>query len=400
MKKKWMLLWIMIVTLGEARITDAQIANMFVLGFEGAHLTPTSRIVQDVCERGLGGVILFGKNIRSRSQLKALTHRLRCPNGDTPLIATDQEGGRVARVRLGTSYPRAYDMGHRSISEARTTYDQMGTELHDLGINYNLAPVADLYYKYNGVIGRNGRSFGSDPQRVIAFDTAFIQAMNRHGVVTALKHYPGHGSSRGDTHKGFVDVTHQWKPAELEPFKNKHADSVMVAHVVCDPITGKGVPASLSPQAIRTLHRVNPAKNLTVITDDLQMGAIRKRYTLENTIKWAILAGDDLLLFGNQLIGKHTVTTCQLIGIVRKLMTQDPRIASRIQAANRRIQHLRHTAHLGIRHPRGGKCSDATSAHTPTVPPPSASTPPVTPGETIDGHAPRSPMDILNGRKP
>jgi beta-N-acetylhexosaminidase len=322
-----------------AQLSDRAIANMFILGFEGKRLTAHSPIVKDICEKGLGGVILFGKNITSPSQLKALTAQLsQCPH--KPLIAVDQEGGTVRRIRFGQDYPRAAYVARMGTKQAKKTYEAMAQELHRLGINYNLAPVADLSINpQNYIITKLGRSYGPNPKTVRAYNTAFIKAMHTHRVLTSLKHFPGHGSSHGDTHKGFVDVTQTWNPVELEPFRNKAADSVMIAHVVNNRIGDSGVPASLSPKAIRSLRRLNP--NVVAITDDLQMGAIRKHYALRDTLRRAINAGNDLLLFGNQLSARNKVTTTQLISLIRQMVSSREIDAAMIHKANRRIKTMR-----------------------------------------------------------
>ena len=346
MKKQWMFLWMLMVILGQARVSDAQIANMFVLGFEGTTLTRTSPIVRDVCEKGLGGVILFAKNVSSPSQLKALTAQLsQCRH--KPLIAVDQEGGKVRRIRFGQAYPRASQAGRMGTAKAKKIYNVMAKELHDLGINYNLAPVADLAIEpKNYIIKKLGRSFGKDPKRVIQYNNVFINAMHRHRILTSLKHFPGHGSSLGDTHRGFVDVSRQHQPEELEPFGNRYADSIMVAHVVCEPITEPGRPASLSPKAISILRRHNP--QTVAITDDLQMGAIRKQFgSLSDIVRLAITAGDDLLLFGNQLTQKNKVTTRQLINIVRRLIQAGEIKEQAIRRANQHIARMRRHIRLG-----------------------------------------------------
>jgi len=331
--------WMVLALWAGAAVSDRQIANMFVLGFDGKKLSGQSPVVKDICERGLGGVILFGKNVASPTQLKALTAQLnRCPH--KPLIAVDQEGGKVRRIRFGQEYPRASQVGRMGTRAAGKLYDGMGSELQRLGINYNLAPVADLDMEpRNYIIHKLGRSYGADPRNVAAFDTAFIRAMHHHRILTSLKHYPGHGSSLGDTHKGFVDVTKQWQPKELEPFTNSAADSVMIAHVVNRQIDPSGRPMSLSRTAITRLRRRNP--QVVAITDDLQMGAIRKHYTLEQTLALAIGAGNDLLLFGNQLTKKEKVSTAQLIGIVRSLIRQGRIDERSIIRANRRIARMR-----------------------------------------------------------
>ena len=346
MKKRWTVVWMVMAGLGQARVTDAQIANMFVLGFDGTKLSRQSPIVRDVCERGLGGVILFKKNVQNPAQLKALTRELlSCRH--KPLIAVDQEGGKVRRIRFGQEYPRASQAKHFGTKKAGEIYGRMAQELQSLGINYNLAPVADLDIEpHNYIIHKLGRSFSDDPRIVQAYDATFIRAMHRHRVLTALKHFPGHGSSLGDTHRGFVDVSKRWRAKELEPFKNRAADSVMVAHVVCSPITEPNRPASLSPKAIARLHRINP--NAVVITDDLQMGAIRKTYgSLSRVIQLAINAGDDLLLFGNQLVQKEKVSAGQLVRIVRRLIDEGKVSERRIKAANRRIASMRRKIGLG-----------------------------------------------------
>lgn len=323
----------------EAGVTDRQIANMFILGFEGKKLTSHAPIVRDVCERGLGGVILFRKNVSNPAQVRAMTHQLsQCSH--KPFIAVDQEGGKVRRIRFGQDYPRASHIAKMGTRAARGIYEKMAQELHHLGINYNLAPVADLDIEpRNYIIHKLGRSYGADPKTVIAYNTLFIRAMHRHHVLTSLKHFPGHGSSLGDTHRGFVDVTQQWRKAEWHPFFNKHADSVMVAHVVNALMSEPGRPASLSPRAIRTLRKSNPS--VVVITDDLQMGAVRKHYSTKETIRLALKAGDDLLLFGNQLSRKDKVNTAQLIAIVRALIDEDPHIEQAVRRANRRIARMR-----------------------------------------------------------
>jgi len=332
----WWMVWVLVAG---AAVRDRQIANMFILGFDGKKLTPKSPIVRDVCERGLGGVILFGKNIVSPSQVRALTAQLRqCAH--RPLIAVDQEGGKVRRIRFGQEYARAAQVGQMGPRAAEKVYDRMARELSALGINYNLAPVADLdIQSRNYIIHKLGRSYGSDPKQVIAYNRVFIQAMRRHRILTALKHFPGHGSSLGDTHNGFVDVTHDWREIELKPFGNTAADSVMVAHVFNRRID-TNYPASLSQRTIGLL-RGKLGFGGVVITDDLQMGAIRKHYSLEQTVALAVNAGNDLLLFGNQLTKKKKVTTAQLVGIVRKLLREGRIDEQSILQANRRIARMR-----------------------------------------------------------
>ncbi len=342
------LMFLLLVELSWGKVADSEIANMFMVGFEGKSLASDSQIMRDICDLGLGGVILFGKNIGSRSQLKTLTAKLSSCN-HKPLIAVDQEGGKVRRIRFGIDYPRAWVVASGGIQYAKKLYEQMAKELQSLGINYNLAPVADLDIEpRNYIIHKLGRSYGADPKTVKRYNDIFIKAMKKYKILTALKHFPGHGSSLGDTHRGFVDVTKTWSKKELKPFLNRSADSVMMAHVVNRRIDPSGMPMSLSVKAIKLLRKHN--SQAVLITDDLQMGAIRKYYSLKQTIMMAINAGDDILLFGNQLSRKDKVNAGQLINIVRELLRERKISETSIIKANRRIDKMRNKMNLKKTH--------------------------------------------------
>jgi beta-N-acetylhexosaminidase len=348
-----------------AKTLDQKIANMFIVGFYGTKVSKNTKIIQDICRRGLGGVLLFerhptrhskAKNISTPSQLKRLTQALGSGCAHKPLIAVDQEGGKVQRLRAKDGfygrYPKASVLGAGTMDVAKRSYTKMAQELHRVGINYNLAPVADMAVnKKNRVIYRLGRSYGSRGDRVAMFDKIFINAMHRQKILTSLKHFPGHGSSLGDTHKGFVDVSKTWSNKELLPFKqvidSGKADSIMVAHVFNQHIDSR-YPASLSYKTIHGLLRGKLGYRGVVITDDLQMYAISKHYSLKNTIKLAINAGVDILLFGNQLDPKHEVTIEKLVSITKSLLSKGEIKTASIDRANRRIDTMR--AKIGLGH--------------------------------------------------
>jgi beta-N-acetylhexosaminidase len=220
----------------------------------------------------------------------------------------------------------------------------MAKELQRSGINYDLAPVVALALNpQNRVIVGFGRSYGKEPARVARYASLFVDAMHRHGVATSLKHFPGHGSSTGDTHAGFVDVTKQWKPLELEPYRRLiaagRADSVMVAHLF-DRRWDPRYPASLSRRVVTGMLRGKLGYDGVVITDDLQMGAIAKRYSLSETLRLALNAGNDILLFGNQLDPKRTVSLDRLAREIVKLMKEGRVSRQRLEEANRRVERL------------------------------------------------------------
>ena len=230
-----------------------------------------------------------------------------------------------------------------SRAEAKQIYTAMAKELKEVGINYNLAPVVDLELNpKNHVIKGLKRSYGKDPKKVAHYASIFIDAMKEYGILTSLKHFPGHGSSLGDTHKGFVDVTNLWQEIEVEPYKllKDKAPSVMVAHVYnkrIDPL----YPATLSKKTVDGLLRKSIGYKGAVITDDLQMGAIAKKYSLKTTIHKALDAGNDILLFCNQLNPKKSVTLQELVATTKRLIKEGKISSKRIDKSIRRIETLK-----------------------------------------------------------
>ena len=331
--------------------------SMLMVGFHGTSAKPGSQICKDIKQYHLAGVILFDfnpvdkskpKNISNKSQLKKLTSELQaCSHDKKLLIAVDQEGGRVQRLKsqygFYGKFPKASDVAKMDQSQIKSTYTKMSKELKSVGINYDLAPVVDLDINMkNHVIHGLGRSFGKDPRVVAKYASTFIDAMHRYGVLTSLKHFPGHGSSVGDTHKGFVDVTNLWNKVELEPYRllHKKADTVMVAHVFNKKLDAI-YPATLSRKTVYGKLRKELGFQGVVITDDLQMGAISKKYGLKNTIKLAINAGDDILLFGNQIDPKHSVSTKKLVDTIVDLVKSREVKPEMLKRANSRIKKLK-----------------------------------------------------------
>ena len=336
---------------------EKKIGQMLMVGFHGTSAPSNSQICKDIKTYNIGSVILFDynpvnkskpKNIATRSQLKSLTKQLQaCSSDGKLLIAVDQEGGKVQRLKskygFYGKFPKASDVIKMDQSQIKSTYKKMSAELNSVGINYDLAPVVDLDINpRNHVIHGLGRSFGKDPKVVAKYASTFIDAMHSNGVLTSIKHFPGHGSSVGDTHKGFVDVTHLWKEVELEPYrllKNK-ADTIMVAHVFNKNLDAT-YPASLSHKTITKLLRGKLGYKGVVITDDLQMGAISKKYGLKNTLKLAINAGDDILLIGNQLDPRKVKSSKVLVDTIVALVKSGEVKKQSIENAYIRIQRLK-----------------------------------------------------------
>ena len=333
--------------------------DMLMVGFHGTSAKADSQICKDIRRYNLAGVILFDfnpvdkskpKNISTKAQLVKLTKELQACSGDHKLlIAVDQEGGRVQRLKsqygFYGKFPKAVDVGKMPYKRVKETYSKMAGELKSVGINYDLAPVVDLAINpKNHVIYGLGRSFSADPAKVVFDASIFVQNMRNKGIVTSLKHFPGHGSSTGDTHKGFVDVTRQWKKSELIPYRDMirqgRVDTIMVAHVFnknLDP----SYPATLSQKTVNGLLRRDLGFHGVVITDDLQMGAISKKYGLKKTLELAIKAGDDILLFGNQIDPKHSISTKKLVDTIVALVKSGEVKPEMLKRANSRIEKLK-----------------------------------------------------------
>ena len=203
-----------------------------------------------------------------------------------------------------------------------------------MGIDLNLAPVVDLDLNpSNPIIGALDRSFGADPDLVVAQAAAFIDGHHEVGIRTTLKHFPGHGSATGDTHLGVVDVTGRWQPVELEPFRrliaDGHADAVLTAHVF-DADLDPDHPATLSQPIVAGILRGQLGWQGVVISDDLQMGAIREQFGYDEAVALAIEAGIDLLTIAQQQVYEEAIVprTIDLIeGFVRDGRISADRIA-------------------------------------------------------------------------
>jgi len=294
--------------------------QMIMTGFRGTGEKPLSEDLQyllpDIRAGHIGGVILFEpdvltrktRNIRSLEQVAALTALLQ-EGAPVPLfIGVDQEGGRVRRFREGHGLPATPShatLGKGSTDVTRAEGARIGAVLRRAGINLNFAPVLDVdVYPQSPAIGALGRSFSADPDRVAAHGQAFAEGLASAGIIPCYKHFPGHGSARHDTHLGLTDITATWLPIELEPYRRilPHTPPAMImsGHMVHREKGGE-LPASLSPEIITGLLRDSLGWQGVVITDDLQMGAIEDTYNMKEAIRLAVIAGSDILLFGNNM---------------------------------------------------------------------------------------------------
>lgn len=339
---------------------DKAIGQMLLVGFRGTAIDSTDHIYRDLRDYHVGSVILFdydaptgtrGRNIRSAGQVKALCAQLRALTPDL-LIGIDQEGGYVSRLSTRYGFPktltaqRSATLGIDSVrSQARLTAGMLAS----LGINLNFAPVADVNVNPScPVIGAIERSFSADTAAVARCCEVWIEEQRAKGVVSCLKHFPGHGSAKGDTHKGLVDVTKTWQRRELAPYRalcsplsTLHSPlMVMTAHVINRQLDPAGLPASLSPKITSYLRDTLGFQGV-IVTDDLAMGAISGQYSLEQTVHMALEAGADLLCLSNNGGHYDPDLVPKVVKVFKKLIADGTVSEERIRQSALRIRSLK-----------------------------------------------------------
>jgi beta-N-acetylhexosaminidase len=334
-----------------------RIGQMLLVGFRGLTVDEADEIVADITERNLGGILLFDRdqptgsavrNVESPAQLTALVAGLKGGARTPLLVAIDEEGGLVARLDERHGFPpttSAAELGAQNDpAVTREAGEQMAATLASVGITLNLAPVVDLDVNPdNPIIGSLGRSFSADPAIVTAQAEAFIAGHRAIGVKTTLKHFPGHGSSTGDTHLGVVDVTDTWTPVELEPFGNivgdGLADAILTAHVFNGTLDPEH-PATLSRPTITGILREQLGWDGVVISDDMQMGAIRDAYGYPDAVRLAILAGVDILTIAQQQVFEEGIVR-RTIDLIEGFVADGALSEARIDESYARIQALK-----------------------------------------------------------
>ncbi len=336
---------------------EEKIGQMLLVGFRGLKVDKSHPIVQDILMRHIGSVVLFDydvpdkspvRNVASPSQLKKLVSDLQSFSRIPLLVAVDYEGGRISRLKEKFDFPPTYSaqyFGQKNNPNLTFRHaEHMAKLLNTLGINLNLAPVVDLNTNPdNPIIGMLERSYAKDPEVVTSHAEKFIQASHRHNVLCTLKHFPGHGSSSGDSHLGMVDISRTWIEDELFPYRQlirkEKVDAVMTAHVFNEHLDSK-YPATLSKRIITGLLREKLNYNGVVISDDMQMGAIAKEYGLESAIFRAIEAGVDILAFANNSTFDVSIAF-KAVEILKEYVITKKISSERIDESFNRIMNLK-----------------------------------------------------------
>jgi beta-N-acetylhexosaminidase len=334
-----------------------KIGQMLMIGFRGMSVDIAPEITADITQRRVGGIVLFdydvparspSRNIASPQQLSTLTLELQKLSNIPLLIAIDQEGGKVNRLKQSRGFPASVSaefLGRLNNPDSTSAAAaETARTLQAMHISMNLAPVADLNTNPdNPVIGKLGRSFSSDPATVISNLKLTVSAYHNEGIIATLKHFPGHGSSTTDTHRDFTDITASWSEQELEPYRiliaKGYNDAIMTAHVFNGKLDTL-YPATLSKTTLTDLLRNKLGFKGVIVSDDMQMKAIADHYGLETAIRLAIEAGVDILLFGNNTSYDPAIAA-KATEIINSLIQQKIITPERIDQSYQRIMRLK-----------------------------------------------------------
>ncbi|MFN6943473.1 MAG: glycoside hydrolase family 3 N-terminal domain-containing protein [Cytophagaceae bacterium] len=333
---------------------DYKIGQMILIGLgEKTRLDSNDVLLKEIRENKVGGIILFEKNLAAKdtkAKLKDLISTSQKEAAIPLFVSIDEEGGRVHRLKAKyglINMPSAAWLGKTNNLDTTLYYTrQLASLMQELGINLNFAPDVDLATnKDNPVIAKLDRSYSDDPEVVSAQAISSIKAHHEYKIRTVLKHFPGHGSSTTDSHFGLTDVTNQWDPKELIPFKNifesGEADAIMTAHIVNCKLDSTCLPATLSKSVITGILRDFMKFDGVIFSDDMQMYAISKNYGLENAIRLSILAGVDVLIFGNNVVLKQHNSASDIHAIIKKMVENGEISAQRIDESYRRVMALK-----------------------------------------------------------
>lgn len=336
---------------------EQKVGQLLMVGFKGFEVNDTSHVKRDIEQYNAGGVILFdfdmptrtpNRNIESAAQVERLNQSLQELSKIPLLIAIDQEGGRVARLKAARDFPQTVSaeyLGGLNNPDSTKAYAAEQTELlSKLGFNVNFAPVVDLNTNpENPVIGQLDRSYSADPGIVSKHASIVIEEHQNRNLLPVLKHFPGHGSAWNDSHVGMADVTDTWEEVELEPYRNLAGTNsrfaVMTAHVMNSNLDEE-LPATLSRNVQTGLLREDIGFRGMLFSDDMQMDAIRSYYGLEFSIEHALNAGVDMLIFANNSV-YHPDIVPDAVQIIVNLIESGAVSETRVNEAYERVMETK-----------------------------------------------------------
>ncbi len=335
---------------------DIKIGQMVMIGINDMKKLSNKQPLYTELKQGkIGGVVLFEKNItktNAYANLKNLVLSLQ-HNSKIPLfISIDEEGGKVHRLKSKYGFEKmvsAEYLGNLDNADTTLFYNRrLAAEMSGLGINLNYAPSVDVAVNPNNpVIVKYERSFSADPAIVSKHAGLCIYAHREHGIKTVLKHFPGHGSSTGDSHLGIVDVSNTWNFDELMPYydllKANRCDAIMTAHIINKHWDASALPATLSEKVITGMLRNLLGFEGVIFSDDMQMHAISRNYGFKNAIKMAINAGVDILMFGNNVNPGESISATEVHTIIKTLVEEGAVSMERINESYNRIMLMKNS---------------------------------------------------------
>lgn len=323
--------------------TRQKAAQLLVVGFPGTVVTAElARLLQ---EGPVGGVVLYERNVESPEQVAALTAALQRAaaaggSGLPLLVAVDQEGGGIRRVREGVPEVPGARTAATTLTpaEVRHLATEQAEALLRLGINTNLAPVADVVGDPSSFLYQ--RSYGGDPDVVSAYVSAVVEGQEAAGLVSVVKHFPGHGAATGDSHVGpalsALGPEEFWA-VHLRPFETAiraGAPAVLVSHIVAEGL-GATVPSSVSGRVIEGLLRSGLGFEGVVVTDDMEMGGFPAA-AAPGAAPDAVLAGADLIIVGHTAAAQRAALEALATAVENGSLPME-----RLDAAVARVLHLK-----------------------------------------------------------
>ena len=288
------------------------LGQLIMTGVPGKELdAETARLFRRVQP---GAFIIFGRNLQSAAQLRKLIDDLRDLSDIEPIITIDQEGGRVSRLRrIGNEPPNAQQLRDKNdIDLIRRHGDITGRLLRLFGFNVDLCPVLDISFDEDAENSLRGRCYGKNVEEVVRNAGAFNEAMREQGIASCGKHFPGYSAATSDAHFQLpqIDRTREELDRnELAVFRQfvRDVDSMMVCHAWYPCFEPQPTPATVSRRIVTELLRNEFAFDGLIMTDDLDMGAILTGYRLDDTIRLALEAGNDMMMICHRIPEIETV---------------------------------------------------------------------------------------------
>lgn len=315
-----------------------KIYQLFILGLEGTELENNPNMI-DALQNGLGGVIFFTQNIKTKEQIRQLIKDIKMESTTLPFLSIDQEGGRVERTENifrgkcgGKKFLSAKFAAQKGEKFLQEQTEQISHLLNDLGFNLNYAPVLDTNTNPdNPIIGE--RAFSNNTGEVIKYGKIVTKTYLKNGIVPCGKHFPGHGDASIDSHLALpkIDLSlGEMEKNHIRPFKEVNPPMIMLAHLHCPAFDKEEIPSSLSKNVIGYLKNNLNYQGL-IITDDMNMGGVLNIDETQACIT-AIKAGVNILLYRSS-----NDKTVNIIESIAELALKDSELALKIEESFNKI---------------------------------------------------------------